>query len=225
MPWKTAQVDRRFDSPGPHPNGLQAAPDGLWCIDQGNGCVYRQDYETGEVLFEAQTDTLHSSGITLGGDHLWIASTYALKISKLDASTGETVAEHDSPGSGIVSWREAAEGAEATGAHGLEWSDGRVYVASPPSQMIHVMDAESWEEVHHFRCPGLRVHGIAWGPEGRLWVADTSAGTVSLVDPGEGRIYEVIRVLEPVEVHGLTIHQGVLWYCDANTCEIGRLLV
>ena len=29
-----AKVDKRFLHPGPLPNGLQAAPDGLWVIDQ-----------------------------------------------------------------------------------------------------------------------------------------------------------------------------------------------
>ena len=27
----------------------------------------------------------------------------------------------------------------------------------------------------------------------------------------------------PDEVHGLTTHQGVLWYCDAHTRDIGTL--
>jgi hypothetical protein len=26
-------------------------------------------------------------------------------------------------------------------------------------------------------------------------------------------------------VHGMTIHEGVLWYCDAHSCDIGRLVV
>ena len=34
---------------------------------------------------------------------------------------------------------------------------------------------------------------------------------------------EVIRVEAPVEIHGLTIHEGVLWYCDAATRGIGQL--
>ena len=63
-----ARVEKRFKSPGPHPNGLQAAADGLWYIDQMDNKVYRLDYETGETLFAAQTDTQHSSGITLGGE-------------------------------------------------------------------------------------------------------------------------------------------------------------
>lgn len=225
MPVKIARVVVRFKSPGPHPNGIQAAADGLWCIDQGNNKLYRQDFASGEVLFEVQTDTVKSSGITLGGGHIWIASTYDRTIAKLDAKTGATVARYDSPGAGIVSWREGAADATATGAHGLEWRDGKLYVASPPSQMIHVMDPESWQEIHRFRAPGLRVHGLAWGPAGLLWVADTSAGTVSLLDPADGRVRDVLRVEAPVEVHGMTIHDGVLWYCDAETCDIGQLLV
>ena len=33
---KIARVEKLYKSPGPQPNGLQAAADGLWCIDQGN---------------------------------------------------------------------------------------------------------------------------------------------------------------------------------------------
>lgn len=221
----SARVEKLFESPGTQPNGLQAAADGLWCIDQASGIVYRLDYESGEVLFEAQTDTVHSSGITVGGGFLWIASTYELKIAKLDLGTGETVAKYDSPGSGVGAQREGTENPQETGAHGLEWRDGRLYVAAPPSQMVHVMDPDAWGEVHRFRAPGLRVHGLAWGDGGRLWAADTSAGTVNLLDTAEGRVYDVIRVEAPDEVHGMTMHEGVLWFCDAGPRIIGRLVV
>ncbi len=225
MPVKIARPEPRFQSPGPHPNGLQAAPDGLWCIDQVDNKVYKLDYGSGDVLFSAQTDTVHSSGITLGGGYVWVASTYESKIAKLDPETGATVAKYDSPGAGVVAWRQQADEARTTGAHGLEWRDGKLYVASPPSQMIHVVDPQTWQEEHRFRAPGLRVHGLAWAENGLLWAADTSAGTVSLLDPQDGRVFDVLRVEAPAEVHGMTIHEGVLWYCDAETCAIGRLVV
>lgn len=225
MPVKIAKIEKRFKSPGPHPNGLQAAADGLWCIDQGDNKIYKQDYDTGEVLFEAQTDTVSSSGITLGGGAMWIASTYESKIAKLDPNTGKTIEKYDSPGAGVVAWRHDAPDAQETGAHGLEWRDGQLFVASPPSQMVHIMNAETWEEVGQFRAPGLRVHGIGWADNGMLWVSDTSAGTVNLIDPQDGRIFDVFRVEAPDEVHGMTIHEGVLWYCHADTCEIGRLIL
>ncbi len=219
-----ARVEKRFKSPGPQPNGLQAADDGLWVIDQADLKVYKLDWETGKTLFEAPTDTNHSSGITLGGGYLWIASTFELKIAKLSIETGESIEKCGSPGTGIIASREGVEGAQVSGAHGLEWKDGMLYVASPPSQMVHVMNPETWEEEHQFRTPGLRNHGVAWGENGRLWVADTSAGAVSLLDTKDGRVYDVFRVEAPDEVHGMTVHEDVLWYCDANTCDIGRLI-
>ncbi len=221
---KIAQVEKRFKSPGPQPNGLQAAPDGLWIIDQVDLKIYKVDWETGDVLFEAQTDTEHSSGITLGGGYVWIASTFELQIAKLDMETGKTIAKYDSPGVGVASWREGMEGASETGAHGLEWRDGKIYIASPPSQFVHVVDTETWTEENAFRTPGLRNHGLAWQDD-KLWVADTSAGTVNLLGTADGRVYEVIRVEAPDEVHGMTMRDGVLWYCDAHNCDIGRLIV
>ena len=221
---KIAKDEKRFKSPGPQPNGLQAAPDGLWIIDQVDLKIYKVDWETGDVLFEAQTDTEHSSGITVGGGHVWIASTFELQIAQLDMKTGKTIAKYDSPGVGVASWREGVEGASETGAHGLEWRDGKIYIASPPSQFVHVVDAKTWTEEHAFRTPGLRNHGLAWQDD-KLWVADTSAGTVNLLGTADGRVYDVIRVEAPDEVHGMTMYDGVLWYCDAHNCDIGRLIV
>ena len=65
---KIAKVEKHFKSPGPQPNGLQAAPDGLWIIDQVDLKIYKVDWDTGDVLFEAQTDTEHSSGSHSVGD-------------------------------------------------------------------------------------------------------------------------------------------------------------
>ena len=80
-----------------------------------------------------------------------------------------------------------------------------------------------WQRVIAALVLGVIV-GLAWGPGGRLWSADTSAGTVCLLDTAEGRIYDVFRVEAPDEVHGMTIHEGTLWYCHAGTCEIGCLI-
>ena len=225
MSANVARVEKLYRSPGPHPNGLQATPDGLWCIDQVDNRVYRLDYDTGAVLFEAQTDTVHSSGITVGDGCLWVASTYERKIARLDPEGGRTLEKYDSPGVGVTAFNEGAENAPATGAHGLEWLEGKLYVASPPSQMVHVMDVDTWQEERRFRTTGLRVHGLAWSETGMLWMADTSAGTVSLARVTDGRIYDVIRVPAPDDVHGMTMHEGVLWYCDGATRDIGRLIL
>ena len=122
MTIKIAKVEKLYKSPGPQPNGLQAAEDGLWCIDQVDLKLYRTDYESGEVVFEADTDTEHSSGVTLGAGSVWVASTFELKIARLDPETGKTQEKYESPGSGVVAWVEDNDSARKTGAHGLEWA-------------------------------------------------------------------------------------------------------
>ncbi|MCH8224097.1 MAG: hypothetical protein IH868_11870, partial [Chloroflexi bacterium] len=179
---KIADAIQTYMAPGPKPNGLQAAEDGLWMIDQGNDHIYKVDWKTGETLLEAPTDTKASSGITLGGGHVWVASTGSNEIFAVDPETGQTVEKYESPGAGVNATHEhrgPGEKKPVTGDHGLEWKDGHIYIASPPSQYIHVMDVSNWKEVHRFKAPGYRVHGIAWAKEeGCMWMADTSAGTI-----------------------------------------------
>ena len=123
-----------FKSPGPQPNGIQAAEDALWVVDQVNLKVHKLDWDSGEVLHEFDTETEHSSGITLGDDAVWIASTYELEIVKIDPADGKTLARYPDPGRGITVGRELIGDTKESGAHGLEYRDGKVYVASPPTQ-------------------------------------------------------------------------------------------
>ena len=44
----TAITDRWL-APGPQPNGLQAAGDGIWLIDQRDNHLYKLAYEDGSV--------------------------------------------------------------------------------------------------------------------------------------------------------------------------------
>src|SRR5437868_6619307 len=97
MTRKTGKVEITFDSPGrnPKPNGLQAADQGLWIIDQGPGSrAYLVDYDRGKTIREFATDTTASSGITFDGGALWIGSTYSREIVKADALTGRTLERH-----------------------------------------------------------------------------------------------------------------------------------
>ena len=129
MPHKIATPIQMFVAPGPKPNGLQAVDDGLWYIDQENHHVYKLDWLTGSTIISFPTETLKSSGITLGNGDLWIASTYSCEIFRLDAKTGKTLEKYPSPGAGINAPREHLVDPSVTGAHGLEWDDenGHLY--------------------------------------------------------------------------------------------------
>ena len=224
---KIADAIQLFNCPGPKPNGLQATDEGLWVVDQGNDFVYLLDWNDGRIIKSFKTDTDKSSGITVDDKgNLWVASTYNCKIYKIDCNSGKTIKIFDSPGQGMNATREHdSKNYQNTGDHGLEWKDGLLYVASPPSQYIHVMDPESWIEKSKTKVPGYRVHGIAWAEEeGKIWAADTAMGVISKIRLSDGRVYDTFRVPHPIQVHGMTIKDNVLWYCDDRR-PIGTLSV
>src|SRR5215211_2192269 len=200
----TAKV--RWYTPGPQPNGLQAVEDGCWVIDQENLDVYLLDWADGHVLKQFPTKTHHSSGITFDGQNLWVASTFPpIELFQYSVD-GEELRRLPTPGAN-----------ERSGAHGLEWIDGKLWVTVPPSATTYQLDPTDGKVLKSFPAPGSRPHGIAWDGE-LLWVAETTHRTIT----GYTLDGEVRRVLElepgPTEgpdPHGLTYHDGRLWYCDA----------
>ena len=204
-------------APGPQPNGLQAASDGLWLIDQADNHLYRLGYGDGEVLDKLPTETDRSSGVTEGGGYLWVASTYSGELFKLDHE-GRTVQRYDTPGKGVVKFGDR-DSSTVTGAHGMEWvDDDNVWVAVPPSQKVYLMDPSTMKVKRSIPTPGLRPHGI-FLHEGALWLADTQMGVVHKLDADSGEVLEQIDIPDP-EVHGLTIHRGDIWFCCAETRRV-----
>jgi len=130
------------------------------------------------------------------------------------------VEKYPSPGAGINATREhldaeAGRKSQPTGDHGLEWDDGDLLIASPPSQYVHVIDTRNWSEIHRMKAPGFRVHGLSWAEQaGHVWIADTAFGVVSRHRLEDGRCYDAFRVNDPVQVHGMTMRENRLWYAD-----------
>src|SRR5436309_3812563 len=146
LPVISKRLEKAFLSPGKMPNGLQAVPDGLWILDQEDpNKVHKVRYEDGSVLVEIQTESLHGSGITYGNGALWIASTYGLKTLKVDPKTGKTLASFDTPGVGKPKWGQPRR---PSGAHGLEWVDGKYWIAVPPSVTIYQVEPETGKVLH-----------------------------------------------------------------------------
>ena len=206
-----------FMHPGPQPNGLQATKDGLWVIDQGDNHLYKLNYETGEILEKCATETLYSSGVTLGGGNIWISSTYSAEIFQCNFD-GTTLAKYDTPGKGIAAFANP-ENQIVTGAHGMEWIDEHnMWVVVPPAQRVYLMDPETMTVNHSIPSPGVRPHGIFMHNDS-LWLADTGDCKVHRIAPDTGDILDVIEIPTP-EVHGMTIHDGLLWFCCAETRRI-----
>ncbi len=224
-------VERAFRSPGKNPNGLQATRDGLWVLDQGTNRVALVRYEDGRVIREFATETDRGSGITHDGSALWIASTYNRLLVKLDAETGKTLKQFPSPGAGLVKWGPRSQHPRETGAHGLEWRRGELWVANPPSVSIFVVNPEDGSVLRSFPAPGVRPHGIGWDPDGALWCAESIYRSFFKMDPKSGRILKQLMlpptapeadgvVLVP---HGMSIWNRQIWFSVAETGEVYRL--
>jgi hypothetical protein len=224
-------VETAFKSPGPHPNGLQATSDGLWILDQGDNRAYLVDYKDGRVIRALDTDSKAGSGITFDGEALWLASTYSREIIRCDALTGKTLAKHPTPGAGPVNWpnprrsplappapppdpsRPAAP-RQATGAHGLEWRDGKLWMAVPPARKIYRMDPATWAVEKEFATAGDRPHGLGW--QGKwLWCVDSNLNAMFRHDPATGAYDERIQLADSDPLpHGMSIWRETMWYCD-----------
>lgn len=238
MPVRRSKVETVFRSPGPKPNGLQATADGLWILDQGDNRAYLVDYEHGKVLRTLETDSKAGSGITFDGEAIWLASTYSREIIRADDHTGKTLAKFDTPGAGVVHWT-AAEGRksplappakpappeaatakkgpaqrQATGAHGLEWRNGRLWIAVPPAERIYRVNPDGFKVEHSFATAGNRPHGLGW--DGRwLWCVDSNLNAMHKYNPDSGEVVERIQLADSDPLpHGMTIWKGFMWYCD-----------
>jgi streptogramin lyase len=104
--------------------------------------------------------------------------------------------------------------APGTGAHGLEWRDGKLWVAVPPSRTIYRIDPKEWIVEQKFGTAANRPHGIGW--EGRyLWCTDSNLNAFFKHDPTTGEMVEKIQLSDSDPLpHGMTVWQGTMWYCD-----------
>lgn len=228
---RTAAVQVAFDSPGPKPNGLQATEDGLWILDQGDNRAYLVRYEDGQVLRTLDTDTQAGSGITFDGSALWTASTYSRELLRIDPHSGKTLARFDSPGSGVVQWTvprrsplappakpqtvsSPPQARNATGAHGMEWRDGKLWVSVPPARMIYRIAPDPFRIEQQFSTAGDRPHGLGW--EGKwLWCAESNENAFFRFDPQTGEASAKIQLADSDPLpHGMTVWNGWMWYCD-----------
>jgi len=177
------KIEDMWMTPGAMPNGLQAAEDGLWVIDQADNHLYKLGYDDGSTLADLPTKTYKSSGVTLGGAYIWVASTHNYRIYKL-ADDGGTVGFYEPPGASERDPR--AVGPDNLRPHGMEWVDGKLWVSVKPANRNYLLDPETMEVLHSIKTPGPAPHGLAWDGEA-LWCADREMGGHPPSGPGDRR--------------------------------------
>ena len=105
----------------------------------------------------------------------------------------------------------------------MEWVDGKYWIAVPPPVRIYQIEPGTGEELHSIPAPGGRPHGIAWH-EGHLWCVESNDRAIYKMDPRSGELLAKIQLREEdPEPHGMTMREGVIWYCDAVSGWVCRL--
>ncbi len=198
-----------FQSPDPHPNGMQATDAGLWLIDQSDGSrVSLVSYETGRVIRSFETETDKSSGITFDGSSLWIGSTYSRETVRVDAMTGKTLERHFTPGAGVI-YNMAGDPPGRSSPLAKPAPKPATKPAAP--KVIGGFQAgDTWGS----KAPGTGAHGQEWR-DGYLWMAVPPSRMVYQIDPKTW----VVQKKFPAAAnrpHGIGWEGKYLWVTDSN---------
>ena len=219
VPVRKAKVARLFKSPDGHPNGLENTPEGLWIGEQVTDRAWLVDW-SGKVLKRVETESSNTSGIAYGGGFLWMAAngkaigrpakpadTATGEIVKVDPATGKTVARYPVPGGG--------------GVHGLEFVEGTLWITSLALQKLSQVNAGDFRVIHQIPVRLSRAHGLAWDPPA-IWVMHSNDRVVHKLDAKDGRLLEVVALAkDDPDPHGMCMHEGHLYYCDAGIAPQG----
>lgn len=220
IPRRKAKVERLFKSPDGYPNALEATPEGVWVGEQVTDRAYLLDWKTGKVIHKVETESSNTSGIAFGDGAVWMGQnggpTYRARratdqdagsVVKVDPKTGKTLGRWPIPGGG--------------GVHGLEFAEGMLWVTSLKLQKLSQVDPKTFDLVHQIPVHLGRAHGLAWDPlpNGRktIWCIHSWDRVIHRLDAADGTLIEVIDLAkDDPDPHGLCIHQGRLYYCDAG---------
>jgi glutamine cyclotransferase len=220
IPRRKAKVVRLWKSPDGYPNALEATPEGVWVGEQVSDRAFLLDWKTGKVLHKIETESGNTSGIAYGDGAVWMGQNGSPtfrdrrpwdqnegSVIKCDAKTGKTLGRWPIPGGG--------------GVHGLEFAEGKLWVTSLKIQKLSQVDPKTFDLVHQIPVHLGRAHGLAWDPlpSGRktIWCMHSWERVIHRLDAADGELLEVIELAQTdPDPHGLCIHQGKLYYCDAG---------
>ena len=233
-----------WKAPCAEPNGLQATEDGLWVVDHSpERKVCLLQYSDGALLHEFEVRTKRGSGITQDPDgNIWVSSTIGFEIICYDPETGKELTAFPTPR--LESNPALPHGLIWADGHlwlATQFPGALVELDPVTGEVVHWIRVAgdrthgiAWEDEDLWRLrnkslPGAdgpvannqRSAGPWRSPRGlpALWCADTNRRVVFMLDPETGGVLDAIGVAGP-EAHGMTIHDGTFWMCDAETGEV-----
>jgi streptogramin lyase len=221
VPTRTAKVVKLFKAPDTHPNALETTKDGLWIGDQVSERVFQVDWKTGKVLREMQTEAHNTSGLAVGAGSLWLSCNGGVSGRRparpTDKPTGEVLQVDLKTGKSIKSWPLAW----GNGVHGITFVEATqtLWITALSVNALVEVDPIDFRILHMIPVRALRPHGLDW-EDGAIWCMFAGDRLVQKLDAKTGKVLEVVRIAaaDP-DPHGMCIHEGHMYYCDAGLTE------
>jgi hypothetical protein len=204
VPVRKATTKTLFKSPEGYPNAITATADGLWIGEQKSDNACFVDWN-GKLLKTVKTESKNTSGMGIGGGYIWMGANAAPNGIFQTDMNAKTMSHRQIPLGG-------------GGCHGVEYVDGKLWIAALRLRGILRVDAKSWEPEFLIPYNVPRAHGVAYH-EGAIWMVtgdDRGAGLIKY-DAETGKVLETVRLAETdPDPHGLAWHDGALYSCDAG---------
>ena len=208
--YEDGKVLREFGTEADRASGITFDGEALWLDSTYNRLTIRADAMTGKTI--AKYVTPGAGPIyRMAGDPPARSSPLArhANSSARKALPQDPAAQKNQPAGQLP-----PGGTAGTGGHGMEWRDGKLWMAAPPARTIFQVDPKTWIVERKFASAANRPHGIGW--EGKyLWATDSNLNAFFKHDPDTGEIVEKIQLADSDPLpHGMTIRRGTMWYCD-----------
>ena len=204
VPVLKAKTTTLFKSPEGYPNAVTATQDGLWIGEQKSDNACLVDWN-GKPLKTVKTESKNTSGMAVGGGFIWMGANAAPNGIFQTDMTSKTISHRQIPLGG-------------GGCHGVEYVDGKLWIAALRLRGILRVDAKTWEPEYLIPYAVPRAHGVAW-QDGAIWMVtgdDQGAGLIKY-SADDGRVLATVRFSDTdPDPHGLTWHDGALYSCDAG---------
>lgn len=240
LPTRTAKTTKLFKTPGPWPNALATAPEGLWVAQQhltegeakgvnvpwptkGKEQVWLMDMN-GKVLKTVESNASNTSGLAFGNGNLYVCSNTddeASGIHKVNVASGKQVAQLQLP---------LSPNNRMGGCHGAKWFNGKLWVANNRMRSLMRMDPVSWKadlQIPIYSPPGMgRFHDFTFDKDGTLLQVIANEKSKNHTENVGGLVRMEAETGKPLEIitfvpgscdpHGLDIVGGQLVGCDAG---------
>lgn len=219
-PTYAPKIEMLWKSPDRYPNALEASPEGLWVGDQVSERINLLDWKTGKVLEDFVGEAHNTSGLAVGGGHIWVGCNGAGTAASLreftrpyDRNYGEIV-KLDMKGKQVKGYRTPWGSQHGTYYHR---PTDKLWAVAPGFGFLAEMDPK--DDLRITRMVQIRMnvpHGLDFH-DGSFFVIDGADRLVHRLDAENGRVQEswVFGPNDP-DPHGMCIHDNHVYFTDAG---------